>query len=48
MVLVNKLYQMMMTFEATTILVKLATKLKVTAAVFLIDTLVPAMIKVIA
>ena len=48
MVLVDKLCQMMMTFEATTILVKLATKLKVTATVFLIDTLMPAMIKVIA
>jgi hypothetical protein len=48
MVLVDKLCQMMMTFEATTIFVKLATKLKVTAAVFLIDTLMPAMIKVIA
>ena len=48
MVLAKKLYQVMMMFEATTILVNLATKLKVTAAVFLIDTRTPEMINVIA
>ena len=46
-VLAKKLYGMMKTFETTTMLVNLATKLTVTG-VFLIDTQTTVMIKVTA
>ena len=45
-VLTKKLYQMMIMFETTTMLANLATKLSMTAELFLFDTWTPVMIKV--
>ena len=42
------IYQMMTTFETMTMLANLATKLTVTAGVFVIDTWTPVMINVTA
>ena len=45
-VLAKKLYWMMITFETTTMLANLTTKLTLPSELFLIDTRTPVMIKI--